>query len=266
VTCKEGFVKKFKAATYNTNSIRARMPIILGWLEKEKPDVLCLQESKVQDKDFPVKEFEAHGYQAAFKGQKSYNGVALITKHAVSHVETGLYKTADEEARFVRADISQIPVINVYVPQGFAPGTEKFVYKLRWMEDLLLHLKKEFDPARPLLVAGDFNVAMESKDVFDPVKLKGEVGFHPDEQAIMKKFMAWGLVDVFRKHEQGGGHYTFWDYRIPNGVKRNLGWRIDYILATPPLAERSQRAWIDKEPRLAEKPSDHTFLAVEFEM
>jgi exodeoxyribonuclease-3 len=263
-TLKRVPMEKFKLATFNTNSIRARMPIILEWLEKEKPDVLCLQESKVQDKDFPVKEFEAHGYQAAFKGQKSYNGVAIVTEHSMTRVEIGLHKTVDEEARFVRAEISQIPVINVYVPQGFAPGTDKFEYKLRWMNDLLVYLKEQFDPSQPLLVAGDFNVAREARDVFDPVKLKGEVGFHPDEQAAMAKYVEWGLVDIFRKHERGGGHYTFWDYRIPNGVKRNLGWRIDYILATRPLAERSQRAWIDKKPRLAEKPSDHTFLVAEF--
>jgi exodeoxyribonuclease-3 len=257
-------MSKLKLATFNTNSIRARMPIILEWLGKEKPDVLCLQESKVQDKDFPVKEFEAQGYQAAFKGQKSYNGVAIVTRPTMTKVETGLYKSADEEARFLRAEISQIPIINVYVPQGFAPGTEKFAHKLRWMQDLLAYVKKRFDPGRPLLMAGDFNVAMEARDVFDPVKLKGEVGFHPEEQAIMAEYIEWGLVDVFRKHEQGGGHYTFWDYRIPNGVKRNLGWRVDYIFATRPLAERSQRAWIDKRPRLAEKPSDHTFLVAEF--
>jgi exodeoxyribonuclease-3 len=265
-TRKKVLMGKLKLATFNTNSIRARMPIILEWVEQEKPDVLCLQESKVQDQDFPVKGFEDRGYQAAFKGQKSYNGVAIVTKHTMARVERGLYKTTDEEARFVRAEISEIPIINVYVPQGFAPGTEKFLHKLRWMNDLLAYVKKEFDPGRPLLVAGDFNVAMEARDVFDPVKLKGEVGFHPDEQAIMAKYIEWGLVDVFRKHEPGGGHYTFWDYRIPNGVKRNLGWRIDYILATPPLAERSQRAWIDKRPRLGEKPSDHTFLVAEFDL
>jgi exodeoxyribonuclease-3 len=257
-------MEKFKLATFNTNSIRARMPIIVEWLGKESPDALCLQESKVQDKDFPLKEFEARGYQAAFRGQKSYNGVALVTKHGMSKVETGLYGTGNEEARFVSAEISRIPIINVYVPQGFAPGTDKFEYKLRWMNDFLAYLKAHFDPSKPLLVAGDFNVAIEARDVFDPVKLKGEVGFHPDEQAVMAKYLEWGLVDVFRKHEPGEGHYTFWDYRIPNGVKRNLGWRIDYILATRPLAERSQRAWIDKAPRLADKPSDHTFLVAEF--
>jgi exodeoxyribonuclease-3 len=242
------------------------MPVILGWLEKEQPDVLCLQETKVQNRDFPVVDFEGLGYQAVFQGQKSYNGVAIITKHAMCDVETGLYKRENEEARLVKAKILQIPIINVYVPQGLAPGTDKFQYKLQWMTDLLEYTKKHFDPNLPLLVAGDFNVALESKDVFEPVKLKGEVGFHPDEQAILRKYLEWGLLDVFRRHEPGGEHYTFWDYRIPNGVKRNLGWRIDYVFATRSLAGKSKRAWIDKGPRVAERPSDHTFLAVEFDL
>ena len=259
-------MKSFKVATYNANSIRARMPVLLGWIEKERPDLLCLQETKVKDEEFPFVGFEGLGYGAVFKGQKSYNGVAILSKHAMKGVEAGLYHRDDEEARLVKAEVHQIPVINVYVPQGFAPGTDKFEYKLRWLADLLLYLKKRFDPGAPLLLTGDFNVGMEPKDVFDPVKLKGEVGFHPEEQALMRKLLEWGLVDVFRKHEQGGGHYTFWDYRIPNGVKRNLGWRIDYLFATPPLAERSRIAWIDKVPRLAEKPSDHTFLVAEFDL
>jgi exodeoxyribonuclease III len=259
-------LRSFKVASFNANSIRARMPVLLSWLEKEQPDVLCLQETKVTDEEFPLDGFHGLGYGAVFKGQKSYNGVAILSRHAMSGVEAGLNKQAGEEARFIKAEIFRIPIINVYVPQGFAPGTEKFEYKLRWLADLLLYLKKHFDLGEPLLVAGDFNVGLEPKDVFDPVKLKGEVGFHPEEQAAMGNLLGWGLVDVFRKHEQGGGHYSFWDYRTPNGVKRNLGWRVDYIFATPPLSERSRIAWIDKAPRLAEKPSDHTFVVAEFDL
>ena len=259
-------MKRLKIASYNANSIRARVPVLLGWLEKERPDVLCLQETKVKDEEFPLDPFKELGYEAAFRGQKSYNGVAILSRNAVSRVESGLYKQPNEEARFLKAEVFQVPVINVYVPQGVAPGTDKFQYKLRWLTDLLLYLKEHFALGAPLLLAGDFNVAMEPKDVFDPVKLRGEVGFHPEEQAAMRRLLEWGLVDVFRKHEQGGGHYTFWDYRVPNGVKRNLGWRIDYIFATRPLAERSRVAWIDKAPRLEEKPSDHTFLVAEFDL
>lgn len=252
-------------ATFNTNSIRARMPIILEWLETQGPDVLCLQETKVQDEDFPVKEFEALGYRAAFRGQKSYNGVALVSRHPLENVRKDLYKGGDGQARFISALIQDIPVVNVYVPQGYAVGTDKFEYKLGWLKDLLTHIKTNYDPAGPLLVAGDFNVALEPIDVFDPEKFKGEVCFHPEEQAILGKILDWGLVDVFRMHEPGGDHYTFWDYRIPNALKRKMGWRIDYVLASSTLAKRSRKIWIDIESRLKQKPSDHTFLVAEFD-
>ncbi len=259
-------MKSFKVASFNANSIRARMPLLLAWIGKEQPDVLCLQETKVRDEEFPLADFKGLGYTAVFKGQKSYNGVAILSKHPMGEVEAGLYGQTDEEARLLKTEILGISLVTAYVPQGFAPGTDKFEYKLQWLRDLSLYFEERFDTGKPLLVAGDFNVGMEPKDVFDPAKLRGEVGFHPEEQAVMRRLLAWGLVDVFRKHEEGGGHYTFWDYRIPNGVKRNLGWRIDYILATPPLAERSRRAWIDKVPRMAQKPSDHTFVAAEFDL
>jgi len=253
-----------KIATFNTNSIRARLPIIMGWLGREQPDVLCLQETKVQDKDFPLKGFEEAGYRVIFRGQKSYNGVAIISKHTLDEIRMDLYEGGDEDARFISARILNVPVLNVYVPQGFAPGTEKFEYKLQWLRDLLTHVKNDYDPGLPLLISGDFNVALEPLDVFDPEGLQGEVGFHPDERAIMKEYLSWGLVDVFRAHQPEGGHYTFWDYRIPNALKRKMGWRIDYILATAPLAENAMTAWIDSDARLLEKPSDHTFLVAEF--
>ncbi len=254
-----------KFATFNTNSIRARLPIIKDWLDREGPDVLCVQETKVQDKDFPADPFEEAGYHVIFKGQKSYNGVAIISRIPPDDIRLNLYdKEENEQARFISARIGDISVINVYVPQGFQVGTDKFAYKLSWLNDLLKHIKENYDPAQPLLVAGDFNVALEPIDVFDPEKFKGEVGFHPDEQAIMRQFPDWGLVDVFREHEPAGDHYTFWDYRIPNALKRKMGWRIDYILATAPLAEKAVSVRIDTEARMLEKPSDHTFLVAEF--
>ena len=256
---------QFKVATFNANSLRARLPVVKAWLVKEQPDVLCLQEIKVQDKDFPSKDFEALGYHAYFKGQKSYNGVAIITRRPADSIHWALYDEPDEEARFISAKIDDIPLVNVYVPQGFAPGTEKFAYKLQWLKDLLSYVRENYKRSVPLLMTGDFNVALEPMDVYDPEGLRGEVGFHPDEQTVMREYFAWGLVDVFRKHEPGGDHYTFWDYRIPNAFKRRMGWRIDYILATPSLAAKSMRAWIDTKPRLAEKPSDHTFLVAEFD-
>lgn len=256
----------FKIATFNTNSIRTRIAIIRQWLEKEQPDLLCLQEIKVQDKDFPAGPFEEMGYYVIFKGQKSYNGVAIVSGHPLDEICLHLYETDDEEARFISARVSDIPLINAYVPQGFAPGTEKFQHKLRWLRDLLAHIRKRYAPNQPLLVTGDFNVALEPIDVYDPEGLRGEVGFHEDEQAVLKEYLDWGLVDLFRKHHPDAGHYTFWDYRIPNAFKRKMGWRIDYILATESLAKKSIKVWIDTEPRTLEKPSDHTFLVAEFEM
>ena len=256
----------FKVATFNTNSIRTRIPIIMDWLEQERPDILCLQETKVQDKDFPTSTFESQGYHVAFWGQKSYNGVAMIGKHPMVDVRRGLYGEEGEEARFISIKIRNISVIGVYVPQGFAPGTEKFAYKLQWLKDLLALLRGAYLPGVPLLLMGDFNVALEPLDVYNPEGLRGEVGFHPQEQSIFREYLAWGLVDVFRKHHPEGNHFTFWDYRIPNALKRKMGWRIDYILATEPLAAKSHRVWVDTDARARAKPSDHTFLAAEFEI
>ncbi len=253
-----------KIATFNTNSIRARLPIILDWLEREGPDLLFLQETKVQDKDFPASQFESMQYHSLFKGQKSYNGVAIVSKAPLEDARTHLYEEEGEEARFISARADTLPLVNIYVPQGFAPGTEKFEYKLRWIKDLFTYIKAQYDPEGALLLAGDFNVAREPIDVYDPEGLKGEVGFHPEEQALFREFLEWGLVDLFRKHRPEEGHYTFWDYRVPNALKRKMGWRIDYILATRPLADKCAKVWIDTEARAFQKPSDHTFLVAEF--
>ncbi|MCD6305910.1 MAG: exodeoxyribonuclease III [Deltaproteobacteria bacterium] len=254
-----------KVATFNANSIRARLPVILGWLKREAPDILFLQETKVQDVDFPVDSVKAAGYHAVFRGQKSYNGVAVLSKSPLTDVETSLPVEDVDEARFISGRAGDIHVINVYVPQGFEPGSDKFRFKLAWLDHLLRHIADYYDPSSPLLTAGDLNVAFTEMDLFDPEGFRGKVGFHPDEQALLRRFFDWGLVDIFRKHVTEGDEYTFWDYRIPNGFKRNMGWRIDYILATAPLAERSRSAWIDKKARAMPKPSDHTFLVAEFE-
>lgn len=256
---------KLKVATFNANSIRTRMKIIQDWLTQENPDLLCIQETKVQDKDFPESQIKEVGYHVIFRGQKAYNGVAIVSRSPLEEVRRNLYDD-DEQARFISAKVQDIPLINVYVPQGFAEGTEKFDYKLQWLNDLLAHIQKQYNPDQPLIVTGDFNVALEPKDVYDPDGLRGQVGFHEDEQAILRKYFDWGLVDVFHKHQPEGSHFTFWDYRIPNGFKRDMGWRIDYILATQPLTKKSMKAWVDKEPRAYEKPSDHTFLVAEFEV
>lgn len=254
-----------KVATFNANSMRARLPIILGWLEREAPDVLFLQETKVQDGDFPVKPVEEAGYHAVFRGQKSYNGVAILSRSPLAEVETLFSVGGVDEARFITGRMGDIHLINVYVPQGVEVGSDKFLFKLAWLEQLFNYITAHYEPSSLLLMAGDFNVALTDRDLFDPEGFRGEVGFHSDEQAMLHGFFNWGLVDIFRRHVTEGNQYTFWDYRIPNGFKRNLGWRIDYILGTASLAEKSRNAWIDREARGMEKPSDHTFLVAEFE-
>ena len=255
-----------KIATFNANSIRARLPIIKNWLTEEQPDILALQETKVQDKDFPFDDFDELGYQAIIKGQKSYNGVAIISRLEPGSIRKNLYKEGDEQARFLSAEFAGISIINVYVPQGFEPGTDKFEYKLKWLNDLLKYFQDNYSPEDPLILLGDFNVALDSRDVYDPEGLRGSAGFHPEEQEILGRFFKWGFVDVFRKHNQEGEQYTFWDYRIPNALKRKNGWRIDYIAATGALAGKSKSIAIDLKPRTLEKPSDHTFLVAEFDI
>ena len=255
-----------KIATFNTTSVRARLPVITRWFDREKPDLLCLQETKVRDEMFPVKEFEGSGYHVAFRGQKSYNGVAVACREPVDVLRRDLFDDEQGQARFLEVRCRGLTVMNVYVPQGFEVGSEKFAYKLRWLEALYSHVVTGRDPASPLVIAGDFNVALTPQDVYDPESFASKVAFHPDEQALLRKLLDWGLTDIFRKHMPGPGQYTFWDYRIPNAVKRNLGWRIDYILATAPVAARSRAAWIDRDARLLPKPSDHTFLTAELDL
>ncbi|HPZ09092.1 MAG TPA: exodeoxyribonuclease III [Candidatus Eremiobacteraeota bacterium] len=256
-----------KIASFNANSIRARLSIIIEWLVSTSTEILCVQETKVQDGDFPEEAFEEIGYHCGFKGQKSYNGVALISKFPLENLSSGFdRKGEDEGARLMTARINNINILNVYIPQGFAPETEKFQYKLTWLERLLEYLNNNFTREDPLILLGDFNIAPENIDVYDPEKLSGSVGFHPDEQKGLQKIRDWGFVDVFRKHEKREKQYTFFDYRIPNGVKRNMGWRIDHIWATEVIAEKSVNSYIDLKPRLKDKPSDHTCIIAEFDV
>lgn len=257
----------FKIASFNANSIRSRLQVVLQWLDKERPDVLCLQETKVEDGLFPAAEFERSGYGVIFKGQKSYNGVAIISPHPIRGAlldDGGL--SLPGEARLIAAEIKGVHVVNTYIPQGQSPSSEKFAYKLRWIRGLRDFFDSHYKNDMPLAWCGDFNVAPEAIDVHDPKRLYGQVGFHPDEHEALNYVREWGFDDVFRRHVQEGGHYSFWDYRVPQLLRANKGWRVDHIWATRTLAEQSRRAWIDREPRLGEKPSDHTFIAAEFDV
>jgi len=259
---------RFVVATYNCNSIRSRLPLVLRWLEEHRPDVLCLQETKVPDPEFPADAFREAGYHVVFRGQKGGAGVAIASLEEPEGVSFGLDDGGPpDETRLIRVTVRGIPIVNTYVPQGRSPDHEMFRYKLQWLGRLRDYFDRHFSPEEPLLWCGDFNVAPEEIDVHNPVRLKNHVDFHPEARAALERIREWGFVDVFRKHHPNEpGQYTFWDYRVPKALERNLGWRVDHIWATWPLAEKSVDAWIDREARRMEKPSDHTFLVAEFEL
>jgi len=254
-----------KIASFNVNSLRARLDLVLGWLSEHHPDVLCVQETKVQDIDFPADVFDETEYKYVFKGQKSYNGVAIFSKSEVTNVEFGFDDEPKDQPRLVKAEINGIVIVNTYIPQGYMPESEKFEYKLNWFNRLLTFFDRNFRPAEPILWVGDFNVAPEPIDVYDPEGLLGHVCFHPDVHKALSEVIQWGFIDVFRMHCSEPGQYTFWDYRMKDSFGRNLGWRLDHIMATQPLAKKSIACYIDKKPRLADRPSDHTPIVAEFD-
>lgn len=253
-----------KVATFNANSIRSRVEIINRWLSENRPQILCIQETKVQDTEFPAEAFSDIGYQVVFHGQKKYNGVAVFSDQPIDSLETTLPGDTSNEARFLKITYKKISVINTYIPQGQSLDSEKFRYKLHWFLLLQKYFRESHNPDESVLWMGDFNAAMEDIDVYDPKGLWGSVCFCQDVQKAMKNIMDWGFVDLFRKFHSEGGHYTFWDYRLPDSFRRNLGWRLDYILASRSLARKCIDCRIDTYPRGLEKPSDHTFVVAEF--
>jgi exodeoxyribonuclease-3 len=265
---RDGTMGRFKLATYNVNSIRSRLHLIIPWLEKNRPTLLCMQETKVEDEKFPAKEFEAAGYHVVFKGQKRYNGVAIASLVKPDRVSIGLDDGGPADGdRLIRGVFSGIPVVNTYVPQGYDREDPRFQYKLLWFKRLRELFARHYSPENPLIWCGDLNVAPEQIDVHNPKRLLGHVCFNPEVWDVYDSVKAWGLVDVFRKHHPGeAGQYTFFDYRVPKAVERGLGWRVDHILATPVLANQSISSFIDMRPRLAEKSSDHTMVTAEFEV
>lgn len=257
----------FKIATFNANSIRSRLDQILDWLAREQPDVLCVQETKVQDKDFPAQPILDAGYHVIFRGQKAYSGVAIISKTAPEHVVAGFDDDGEDAdaPRLLRAVYHGVTVVNSYVPQGREPESEHFQYKLRWLARMRALLERHYTPDDLLVWVGDLNVAPEDIDVYDPKGLRYHVDFHPDAQAALEAIRQWGFVDVFRQHHPGEPkQFSYFDYRANNPIERGIGWRIDHIWATAPLAATSTRAWIDVEARKAARPSDHTLVVAEF--
>lgn len=254
-----------KVATWNVNSIRARLERVVAWLERHQPDVVCLQELKVADADFPAGAMKALGYRAAVHGQRTYNGVAILAKEVPHDVSTGLGNQAlDAQARLVDARVSGVRVLSAYFPNGGEVGSEKWAYKLAWMEALGAYLEARAKPEEPLLLCGDLNVAFEDRDVANPVAWRDSVLCHPEGRAALRRLFDWGLVDTLRIHHEAGGLYSWWDYR-QLGFPRNDGLRIDAVLATAPLAARCTAASIDRDARKGKQPSDHAPVLAEFD-
>lgn len=254
--------------TFNCNSVRSRMTIILDWLEKYQPDVLALQETKVTDDLFPVLEFEAAGWKVVFKGEKAYNGVAMITRHEPDEVSFGLQDDDDGESdsRLAHIRYDGVQVLNTYIPQGAAFDSPKYPFKLEWYKRLKRYLNERVDFSSDDLVwVGDLNVAPEAIDVHNHKKIWPHVVHCQEVTDALADITDLGLVDVFRKHLPEDGVFTYWDYRSKTSVTQNRGWRIDHVWATPSIAERSEEVFIDVAARMLPKPSDHTFVGARFE-
>jgi exodeoxyribonuclease-3 len=253
-----------KIATWNVNSISVRLPQVLDWLAANRPDVLCLQETKCVDERFPADAFRQAGYASETFGQPTYNGVAILSTAGCQEVRRGLPDDgADAPRRLIAASVGPVKVVNVYIPNGSAVGSDKYQYKLEWLRRLRHYLDAECDPRQPLVLCGDFNIAPEDRDVHDPALWEGQVLFSQPEKDALQVIRAWGLVDVFRQHHPEPGFYSWWDYRA-GAFRRNHGLRIDHLWATAPLAEKAVSAWIDKVPRVLERPSDHAPVVAEF--
>lgn len=257
-----------RVATWNVNSVRARLAHVEKWLMDQKPDVLCLQETKVVDEDFPTEVFQLAGYQVARTGQPSYNGVAVLSRHPIESTVIGLVGadvTADR--RLIRTTVRPaaappIQVWSVYVPNGKSLDSPAFQQKLEFMT-LLCQTVREAAPEGPLIVAGDFNIAADARDVHDAKKMEGQLHFTEAERKSLTLLQEVALLDALRAHTDEAAQFSWWDYRM-GSYQRNKGLRIDYIFARPELLRGLERVWIDREPRGAEKPSDHTPVVFDF--
>ncbi len=245
-------------------------------MEAFQPDVLCLQETKVQDSEFPIDAFARTGYFVYFRGMKSYNGVALVTRREPTQLTFGLLDDHDpgdlkglsyaraDDSRVCCATIEGVKILNTYVPQGFDIDSPKYAYKLMWFKRLRSYFERHFSAQKPVVWCGDLNVAPRELDVHSPTKHLNHVCFHSEVREAYANTVSWGFVDVFRKLYPEKQQYTFWDYRKPSSFEANRGWRIDHILATPTLAETCSKVEVDLEPRRRPSASDHTFLWAEF--
>ena len=251
-----------KIATWNVNSLKVRLPQVLDWLGAQRPDVLCLQETKLEDKAFPLAEIEAAGYHAAFSGQKTYNGVAILSRTMPQNVERGIAGLDDAQQRVISATIADVRIVCAYVPNGQSVGSDKYDYKLRWLSALTTWLAGELERHPRLALLGDYNIAPEDRDVHDPELWTDQVLCSEAERAAFRRLLGLGFADAYRRFEQAEKSFTWWDYRMM-AFRRNRGLRIDLILLSPQLANVCQSCTIDRETRKAERPSDHAPVIAE---
>ena len=253
-----------KIASWNINSLKVRLPQVLDWLKQEQPDVLALQETKMTDDVFPIQAIEDHGYKVAFSGQKTYNGVAVIAKQKPAEMITDIEGLDDPQRRILAATVDDIRIVNLYVVNGQAPGTEKFAYKLNWLQHVTNFLNQQLNEYQNVIVLGDFNIAPDDRDVHDPDKWHEKILCTTEERTALNRILDLGFQDSFRLLHDDGGYYSWWDYRM-NKFARGMGLRIDLILASDELSETLSAAYIDVQPRKNERPSDHTPVVAEFD-
>ncbi|HEU4353788.1 MAG TPA: exodeoxyribonuclease III [Burkholderiales bacterium] len=255
-----------RLATWNVNSLKIRLPHLLDWLRSHQPDVMCLQETKTEDHNFPLAEIQGACYQAVYCGQKAYNGVAILARTALTDVQHGIPDFPDDPKRVIAATVDTpfgpSRVLCLYAPNGEAPGTEKYAYKLRWYRALTAWLGPELERRPRLAVLGDLNIAPEPRDVHDPKRWAGKIHFSQPERAAFQGMLKAGLRDAFRLFDQPEKQFTWWDYRL-NAFQRGWGLRIDHILLSPQLADLCDDCGIDTEPRKRERPSDHAPVKAE---
>lgn len=253
-----------RIATWNVNSVKARLPNVLEWLKEAKPDVVLLQEIKCETENFPSLEFESAGYKSAALGQKTYNGVAILSKHKIENVLEHLPEAGDDtQARYIEATINGIRVASIYLPNGNPIDTDKYPYKLAWLDRLKRHAKTLLESERPIVMGGDYNVIPEPMDVHSPKDWENDALFHPKTRASWRELTQLGLTEAFRAlHPQKTHAYTFWDYQA-RAWQRDAGLRIDHFLLSPEAADRMVNCFIDRTPRGKEKASDHTPVVLE---
>lgn len=246
-----------RIATWNVNSLKVRLPHVLDWLAANPIEVLCLQETKQQDIDFPHQALLEAGYHSAFIGQKTYNGVAILSRVPATEVQIGIPDFVDEQRRVIAASFGDVRVVNVYIPNGQSVDSEKYHYKLGWLSALHDWLEQELVRYPKLILLGDYNIAPDDRDVHDPKAWEGKILVSEPERDAFRGLLALGLQDSYRLFEQGEKTFSWWDYRMM-GFRRNLGMRIDLILISEPLVAQCKSCVIDKAPRKLERPSDHT--------